>query len=251
MAKTKAIITDEVSLPSKGLLYGGRIPDTLTMRPMTVNELKILYGSASTMVALNSILKEVITNVKDFNVDELLLDDKYYLAYQLRIMTFGEMYDADVRCPHCGKEDHVQFNLSELKVNELPDDYVDPHSIGKLPKSGDVIETKLLRVGDFSKIIKRSTEIRKQFPDFEGEPTYHLSLAAQVATVNGEKKASRDMEQYILDMHAVDAMFLQKKLNELEFGLDVAVTHECKSCGEEMNLQLAIGEDFFRPELEF
>lgn len=250
MAKTKAIITDEVSLPSKGLLYNGKIPSTIVMRPMTVNELKILYGSASTMIALNSILKEVITNVKDLNVDDLLLDDKYYLAYQLRIMTFGEMYDADVRCPHCGKEDHVQFNLSELKVKELPDDYVDPRNIGKLPKSGDTIETKLLRVGDFARIIKRAGEIRKKYPDFEGEPTYHLSLAAQVATVNGEKKSSRDMEQYILDMHAVDAMYLQKKLNEFEFGLDVAVTHECKSCGEEMNLQLAIGEDFFRPELE-
>ena len=250
MAKKTAIITDTVKLPSKGLLYDGEIPAMITMRPMSVNELKMLYGSASTLNALNSILREVITSTT-IDIENMLLEDKYFLSYQLRILTFGEEYSTDLVCPHCRKKQKVTFNLSDLQVVELPDDFSEPINIGKLPKSGDELELKLLRVKDSIHILQRVREILDKYPDFEGTPVLHLNLAASIAKVNGKKQSSRDLEQYVLDMHALDAYYLQEHIAKIKFGLDPSVSCACENCGKAIDMSIAIGEDFFRPSLGF
>lgn len=250
MSKKTAIITDTVRLPSKGLLYNGEIPSTVTMRPMSVNELKMLYGSASTLTALNSVLREVITDT-DINIEDMLLEDKYYLSYQLRILTFGEEYSTDLVCPYCKKQQKMSFNLSDLEVVDLPDDFSEPINIGRLPKSEDEIEIRLLRVRDSVHILQRVREILDKYPDFEGTPVLHLNLASSIARVNGSKKSSRDLEQYVLDMHALDAYYLQEHIAKIKFGLNPEVVCTCSNCGRDINMSIAIGEDFFRPSLGF
>lgn len=249
--KIQPTIIETVKLPSKGLLYKG-IPDSFSIRPMTVNEVKMLYGSSNTLQALNKIIQSVIVDVPDFPVEDMVSADKLYLAYMIRSITFTPEYKSRPYCPYCKTQVDVSIDLmNDIEVEYLPDDFQNPRNIGKLPVSGDEIEIRLLTSSDFERIINRANEIRKKFPEYEGEPTYPVTMAMQIYSVNGKRLGSRDMEEYVLDMSAMDDLYINKKVAELSFGPKMPVEVECPHCGTTLNVSVNIAEDFFRPSMDF
>ena len=246
----KPVIQETVNLPSKGIIYDG-LAESFSIRPMTVNELKMLYGASNTMAALSQILESVV-DAKKFNIDELVSADKLYLAFMLRAITFGEEYKANPYCPQCKKSMEVSFSLiKDVEIEYLKDDFKNPRSIGKLPVSGDEIEIKLLTNKDFEKILNRAKRIRKDFPDYQGDPIYPVTLAAQIVSINNKQLPSRDLEEYILDMHAKDDAYINVMVKKDAFGPKMPVSVECPECASELFVNVPIAEDFFRPELEF
>ncbi len=251
MSKTsKYTIQETIKLPSRGLIYKG-IPESFSMRPMSVSELSMLYGGSNTMNALDDILASVISE-ENFPIEDLISADKVYLAYMLRAITFGEEYKAKVYCPKCKKTKDVSFSLIEdIKVNYLEDNFENPRNIGKLPICGDEVTLKLLTTKDITRVFNRAQEIREQFDDYKGEPIYPLMIASQIATVNGKKKQSRELEDYVMDLHAVDNLYIDKKISEVKVGPVTPVEVECPTCGGTLEVTVNIAEDFFRPQLEF
>lgn len=248
--KLKPTILETVELPSRGMIYHN-VPESFSIRPMTVNELKMLYGASNTMTALNKILKSVI-DVEDFPIEDMIAADKLYLAYRLRAITFTPEYKAKVYCEYCKENVDVSVDLlNDIEIKYLPEGFENPRNIGKLPVSGDEIEIKLLTNKDFDKIINRSSEIRNKYPDYEGDPLYPITLGMQIATVNGKKMSSRDIEEYVLDMPAMDDLYINKKIGEVEVGPVLPVEVECPKCGHTVYVNVRLAEDFFRPELDF
>jgi hypothetical protein len=219
---------------------------------MTVNELKMLYGAGNTMTALNQIIRSVIVDVEDFPVEELISADKLYLAFMLRAITFGEMYKSLPWCDTCKKYQEVEFSLiQDIEIEYLPDDFQNPRKIGKLPVSGDEIELKLLITRDFDKILTRAQKIRQDFPEYEGDPIYPVTLSSQIVSVNGKVLKSRDLEEYVLDMHAKDDLYINKKVSEVKVGPKMPIEVECPKCKNTLGVNILVSEDFFRPELDF
>lgn len=250
-ADLQPTIQQRVNLPSKGLLYDESIPESFNMSPMTVNEIKMLYGYSNTGDALDHILSSVI-DVEDFPVGDLLMGDKLYLAYQLRALTFGETYTVNEYCPTCKEVKECTFNLLDADIDYIPDDFEDPRSIGKLPMCGDELTLKLLRNKDFKTMLARVKEIREKFPDYDGDPLYAESIAFQIHTVNGKKMLSRDKEQYVLSMHAMDALYIDQKSGDVRIGPKATQKVKCPVCGEEIETSISVSsEDFFRPKLSF
>lgn len=246
----KPVLQEIVKLPSRGMIYDN-LPETFSIRPMTVNELKMLYGAGSTMNALNQIIESVV-DVKNFPINDLISADKLYLAFLIRAITFGEMYKAKPYCSYCKKNIDVEFNLlNDIEIDYLPDNFENPRNIGKLPISGDEIELKLLTTGDFERIINRSKEIKKKFEEYVGDPIYPVTLASQIASVNGKKMGSRDLEEYVLDLHAMDDLYINKKVKEVKVGPKIPVEVSCPECGSTLYVNISVSEDFFRPELDF
>lgn len=251
MSKIQATILESVKLPSKGIIYDN-IPESFSIRPMTVNELKMLYGSSNTFQALNKIIKSVIVDVEDFPVEDLISADKLYLAYMIRAITFTEEFKAQPYCPYCKDNVSVSINLLEdINIDYLPDDFENPRNIGKLPKSGDEIELKLLTNADFERIMNRAKEIKDKFPEYEGDPLYPITLGMQIYSINGKRVNPRDIEEYVLDMHAMDDLYINKKLGEVKVGPVMPIEVECPHCGTTLNVSINVSEDFFRPELDF
>ena len=90
-----------VNLPSDGKLYGeGSGLDTVVLRAMTTQELKMIFGSGDDR--MSAMLKACITDPIDFDVSGLIDADYMYLLIQLRIVTFGPEYKIETTCPHCG-----------------------------------------------------------------------------------------------------------------------------------------------------
>lgn len=247
-ADFKPVIQNTIDLPSKGLLNPG-LPAQFNIRPLTVNEMKMLYGSGNTMTVLDNIIKAVV-DVPDFPVENLHLGDKLYLAYQIRAITYGEEYNVNVYCPSCDRRVDTSLNLSDAETDSLPEGFTDPRSIGSLPVCGDEIQLKVLRGSDYEKVYKRAQEVKKTYPDFIGDPMYHLSIAAQIYSINGKVQKNRaEMEEYVLKMHAKDDHFITKKVKEVSCGPRPIQQVECPHCGEKINISIEVGEEFFRPEL--
>lgn len=248
-ADFKPVIQETVDLPSKGQL-NPELPASFEIRPLTVNEMKMLYGSGSPLNALNNILRAVV-NVPDFPVDKLHVGDKLYLAYRLRAITFGEDYRVSTYCPACQKRVETSLNLLEAEMDTLPDGFSDPRDIGKLPVCGDSISLKVMRSGDIEKVYKRAQEIKRLYPEYIGDPMYPLSLAAQIYSINGKPQTnSRDLENYVLKLHAKDDFFITTQVAKVKNGPRATQVVSCPDCGQEIMIQIEMGEDFFRPGLE-
>lgn len=252
MAKQKTNFTptfmEKVSLPSRGIPYGDLIPEKFSIKPLSVKEIGVLYGSSAFSSALDKVL-EMVVDVDEFPSKQLLLGDKLYLTYQLRAITFGENYDLSMRCPHCKKQVEPSFNLSTAEIDYAPEDLKVLFEIGPLPVSKDKLTLKLLRVGDYEKIFDRIQEIKKEYPDYEGDPYYMVMTSSQIHMVNGVKMPLIQKEQYTNDMHAMDELYMSQNSEVAPIGPRPNQSVECPECHKNITFQIRVAEDFFRPKL--
>ena len=72
-----------VNLPSKGLLYED-IPEEITLRAITTNDEKMLYGSTSGN-AFSKVIKSCIVSPENVDVGDLLPFDEQFLMLKLMI----------------------------------------------------------------------------------------------------------------------------------------------------------------------
>jgi len=236
-----------INLPSKGQTYPN-CPETFSIAGLTVNQLKMLYGYEDLDVAVEQILKSVILEPKDFPVDILLNEDKYYICLLLKAITYGPDMTTNIYCPECKKQVEVHYNLlNDIEVTSIPEGFKNPYDIGKLPKCGDKITLKLLTHKDFKAINTRVTEIKEKYPDYEGDPTYPVMLSKYINTINGEVPIRADLEAYVDELSAMDAIYIEEKVKEVFFGVKPLITEKCSICGHEIMLPLPrLSTEFFR-----
>src|SRR5210317_1731585 len=90
--------TEEVELPSKGLLYSDDSPlssGKIEMKYMTAKEEDILTNSNYLQkgIVVDKLLQSLI--ISNIDYDELLIGDKNALLVAARILGYGKDYDVD------------------------------------------------------------------------------------------------------------------------------------------------------------
>ena len=93
--------TEEVELPSKGLIYAKDNPlssGKVEIKYMTAKEEDILSNQSYIQkgVVLEKLLKSVIVD-KDINLDDLIVGDKNALLIATRILGYGKDYDISIK----------------------------------------------------------------------------------------------------------------------------------------------------------
>ena len=147
-----------VKLPSKGLLYED-IPEEITLRAITTNDEKMLYGSTSGN-AFSKVLKSCVVAPENINVGDLLPFDEQFLMLKLRTHTYGSMYSIQGVCPECGHKHVFEVNLDEFPVFTLDDNFKEPLEF-TLPECGSQVSVKLLRNRDYDSIRSQAKKIAK------------------------------------------------------------------------------------------
>ena len=107
--------TEEVTLPSKGLLYPPTSPlrsGKVRMKYMTAKEEDILtnqnYIKGGTVI--DKLLQSLIVDM--IKVDELLIGDKNALLVAARILGYGSDYEFKYINPETGEEEDVSVDLT-------------------------------------------------------------------------------------------------------------------------------------------
>jgi len=238
-------------LPSKNLLYGEDFDGHFNMRMFTTKEERMRVGSGKTFLqTMCAILNNCITTDNNINIDTSLFTefDFVYTMYMARIISYGPMYSVEVICPSCYNRYKHTVDLDKLKVIYLDDTNKEPLVIESLPKSKDKLELRYLRIKDRIEMSKEAEEIQVNNPDYIGNPEYNLHLEYSIEKINGDTPTKTAKRNYVDNLPAIDAQYINYILNKTNVGIDTDVKATCPHCGRIHNITLSMNSTFFRPE---
>jgi len=237
--------TEEVELPSKGLLYPEGHPlksGKIEMKYMTAKEEDILTNQnyIAKGIVLDKLLQALIITKVD--IKDLLIGDKNAILIASRILGYGKDYTISYR----GKEYTV--DLSELKNKEIDESLFNN---GKnefnweLPSSGTKITFRLLTDGLDKQIDEEIQGIKKINPN--ASPEYSTRMKFLITSVEGDTsgKTVRDfVDNYLL---ARDAKALRDHVVKLQpdIELKTQITNDFDEV-EEIDVPLSL--NFFFPD---
>ena len=252
MEKQPQFPAEEVSLPSKGLLYPENSPlrsGKIEMKYMTAREEDILTNAnyIKNGTAIDKLLQSLI--VSPINFDELLLGDKNAIMVAARILGYGAEYEISKIHPETGMESEGIIDLSKIEDKHLNKDLIID---GKnefeftLPTSKIPVTFKLLTHVDENKIDKEIEGMRKLNKATSGT----IRLKYTILSIDGdyERKSIRDFVD--TQLLARDARALRKYINEIQPGIDMNVNIEFKDGYVEESVYMPIGINFFWPDAE-
>ena len=184
MAEFK-IPTEQVTLPSKGLLYPKESPlskGEIEMRYMTAAHEDILTNAnyIKNGTVIDKLLKALI--VTDIDYNELLIGDKNAILIAARILGYGK----DYIITHNGKEVNVDLTqLTEKTIDESLFKSGTNEFSFTLPKSENAITFKILTHGDEQKIETEIKGLQKINPNSSTDLTTRMKY--MITSINGDR----------------------------------------------------------------
>ena len=243
--------TEQIELPSKGLIYP---PESLLskgfieMKYMTAKEEDILSNANFIRqgIVVDKLLQSMIITPIDYN--ELLNGDKNAILVAARILGYGKDYDFMYSDPNTGVTEKARIDLS--LIDALPLDQ-SLFTQGKnefnfpLPFSKVMVTFKLLTHGDESKIDKEIEGLKKVNPQSIASVTTRLKYI--IIAINGDREIST-IREFVDNMLARDIKALREYINKISPDLNLKVTVTTTSGNVVEDVDLPIGISFFWPD---
>ena len=234
--------TEEVELPSKGLVYPEDNPlssGKVEIKYMTAKEEDILSNQSYIQkgTVLDKLLESVI--ISKININDLIIGDKNALLVATRILGYGKKYSFTYN------RKQYDIDLTELENRPFDESLI---TKGKnefsftLPNSRTLLTYKILTGNDEKKIERELAGLKKLNKDNVPQLTTRLKYI--ITSVDGEtetKKIREFVDGYLL---ARDSRAFREHMAQTQ--PDVDLTYVIDS-GEEVSVP--IGLNFFWPDL--
>ncbi len=235
--------TEEVELPSKGLLYPKDSPlatGKVEMKYMTAREEDILTNAnfIKDGTVIDRLLQSLI--VTDIDYDSLLIGDKNALFLAARVLGYGKDYDTTYK----GREYTV--DLSKIEAKPFDEELLKKGGNSfeyTLPTSRTNITFKLLTHGDEKKIDQEIKGLQKINPD--ASPISSTRLKYMLLSVDGEtdrNQIKNFVDNYFL---ARDSRAFRKYVESVEPDVDLVFYPED---GPEGGVPIPLGVNFLWPD---
>lgn len=243
--------TEQIDLPSKGLIYPPESPlskGVIEMKYMTAKEEDILSNAnfIKQGIVIDKLLQAMVITPIDYN--ELLNGDKNAILIAARILGYGKDYEFMFTDPKTGVTEKASADLTTLKEKEINETLFTP---GKnefnfqLPFSKVTVTFKLLSHGDENKIEKEVKGLSK----INAQGSYDVStrLKHTIIAVNGDRDTAT-VRDFVDNMLARDIRPLRDYINNIMPDLNMKVD-VVKSNGDVVeDVDLPIGINFFWPD---
>ncbi len=253
-----SIPTELVTLPSEGKLYPPEHPlhnkSTVEIRFMTAKDEDILTSPSylSNGVAIDKFLENVILD-KNIDQESLLVADRNAILIAARITGYGNLFESNFECTHCGSQNKVQVDLEEFGVKHR--DTSTLKELGAKVQGGicsfkvDMLEAdikiKISTYGD-QKNLTEMNDNKIRLGLEEASTTDFLKSI--IVSINGSD--DRTLIGHIVDlMPALDARKIRKVHNLVTPEVDTEVDLTCLKCGEVSRMEVPFSTGFFWPEL--
>ena len=248
MEQKQQFPTEEVTLPSKGLLYPSEnllSKGVIEIKYMTAKEEDILtnqnYIQKGTVI--DKLLKSLIVTPIDYN--DLLVGDKNAILIAARILGYGANYEFKYQ------DKDASVDLSELEDKELDESLI---TEGKnefdftLPFSKNSITFKLLTQADDTKIANELKGLKKI--DKNANPENTTRLKHTILSVDGDSTPKTIREFVDNQLLARDAREFRKYITHVSPDVDLNVDLTFNDGETIENVSLPIGVNFFWPDVE-
>lgn len=168
-------------------------------------------------------------------IDDLTTGDRVFLMFCLRRVSLGDELPVRQTCPNekCKANNFYIIDTSELSVKPMPEPHKRTYD-ADLP-SGTKVR---FRVSTGRDEVMRS-KIRTQSKD----DLVSLVMMMRIETIDGEPPTL----ERIADLSLRDRVFLRKKFESVEGGIDLEVDLSCPKCEYEWKKDLELTPDFFFP----
>jgi len=235
--------TENVELPSKGLLYPEENPLSLgivEIKYMTAKEEDILTNQSYIKkgIVLDKLLQSLIVD-KKINYDDIVVGDKNALLIAARILGYGSNYEFEYN----GEKESVDLSILE---NTQFDEALITKGINEfeyqLPKTKANISFKILNGRD-EKAIERELQGLKKI-NKEANPEMSTRLKYIITSIEGDpdKKSIREfVDNYLL---AQDSRALRNYIKLVQPDVDLTFFPE----GSSDDAIIPIGLNFFWPD---
>jgi len=235
--------TEEVTLPSKGLLYPEGSPlrkGVIEMKYMTAKEEDILTNQnyIANGTVIDKLIKSLIVSKVDYN--DLLIGDKNALLIAARILGYGKDYTFD----YAGEK--VTLDLSLLNAKEVDEsNFADGKNEFSftLPASGANITFKLLTHSDETKITKEIEGLKRINKD--ASPELSTRLKYIITGVDGNVDTAFIRKFVDNQFLARDSRAFRKHLAEIQPDIDLKFYPEN---GPEEGVDIPLGVTFLWPD---
>ena len=244
--------TEEVTLPSKGLLYPEGSPlrsGKITMKYMTAKEEDILTNQnyIKNGTVIDKLLQSLIVDMT--KVEDLLIGDKNAVLVAARILGYGQDYTFKYPHPDTGVEEELTIDLTEAE-----DKLIDESKMvnGKnefefeLPTSKMFITFKLLTQADEKKIEQELKGLKKINKNSSPELTTRLKHVIQ--SVNGDRTQKTIREFIDNSFLARDSRAFRAYLDNIMPDIDLTfdLTFDDGAVIEDVTIPIGVG--FFWPD---
>ncbi len=235
--------TENVELPSKGLLYPEDNPlssGMVEIKYMTAKEEDILTNQSYIKkgIVLDKLLQSLIVD-KKIKYDDIIVGDKNALLIAARILGYGSTYEfeynGEAQSVDLSTLENIQFNEDLIKkgINEF--DY-------ELPKIKANISFKILNGKDERAIERELQGLKKINKDANPEMSTRLKYIITAIEGNPDKKSIREfVDNYLL---AQDSRALRNYIKLVQPDVDLTFFPD----GSSDDAILPIGLNFFWPD---
>jgi hypothetical protein len=237
--------TEEITLPSKGLLYPTNSPlnkGTIEMKYMTAREEDILTNQnyIENGTVINKLLQSLIITPIDYN--ELLLGDKNAVLVAARILGYGADYSFEY------KGESTTVNLTDINDKLLDESLIEE---GKnefnfiLPTSKVNVTYKFLTHGDEQKIDREIKGLKKLNKKSSSSVSTRMKYILTSVNNDYEQKAIREFVD--TQLLAIDSRALRNHISEIQPNVDLTFDFENRR-GDIERIDIPIGLQFFWPD---
>jgi hypothetical protein len=244
--------TEEVTLPSKGLLYPEGSPlrsGKITMKYMTAKEEDILTNQnyIKNGTVIDKLLQSLIVDTT--KIEDLLIGDKNAILVAARILGYGQEYTFKYPHPETGENEEVTIDLTEAD-----DKVIDESKMieGKnefefeLPTSKILLTFKLLTQADDKKIEAELKGLKKINKNASPELTTRLKHVIQ--SINGDRtqKSIRDFidNSFLARDARAFRTYLETIMPDIDLSFDL--TFDDGTVIEDVTIPIGVG--FFWPD---
>jgi hypothetical protein len=232
----------ETVLPGSGMEIKFKPITTGQMKSLLAHEQDEAMGAVENV--LDILISDCVVEPEDFNVEDLYINDRFFLIIELRKNTRGTKYEFEWACPECRSQSLQVVDLKKLKVSKLPKEF---KNIVKLDNN---ISVRM----DFPRRIdqKLAYEIIKEAGDInEAQRTAELGVIVTALTMKSIiTPAGEDQKVTIEDkiflLEGISTTMYEKIANwsTTNFGVDFQTTIKCKSCKHQKTIDIP-PENFF------
>ena len=245
--------TEEVELPSKGLVYPPEHPlssGKVEIKYMTAKEEDILTNQSyiKSGVVIDKLLEALV--VSPINFKESGMGDEKAIMIAARVYGYGPHYVFNYTNPGNNEDEEVMIDLSLVQDKELDESLILEKGVNnfefELPMSKRKVNFKLLTQSDENNIqldLKAQRKMKR-----EAELTTRLKHT--ITAVDGDTNESNIREFVDSELLAVDSRALRNYVKDMSPDVDLTFNFEGEDGTVVNNVQIPIGVGFFWPDLQ-
>tara|TARA_R100000458_G_C8268307_1_gene243152 strand:- start:1361 stop:2275 length:915 start_codon:yes stop_codon:yes gene_type:complete len=217
-----------LKLPSRGKAYID-CDENIMIRPFTFAEEKKLRGirkAAQGADVINSLIEDCVEGL-DFA--SMTLEDKNYILFKLREISYGDEYTINATCDECGAENKLVVNISEVPVAYAADEYEEPFSV-TLPDSKQEVKFVTARCKD-EKYLETAEKLMDNL--------WRFALSV------GKYSEQKVIKSFFEKTTVRDIAFFREELSKERYGMNKSMSYECAGCGAVTRSMIPFTESFF------